>query len=66
MDQERYVWFEHARVVGEIFSLMVEVQGHSVPLPVVLLHPDCGLRGLGDIGRLGVPEIWAREHGLCE
>ena len=43
------------------------VTGHVVPLPVVILHPDCTLAADGDVGRLGVPRWWAEERGLtCE
>ena len=61
-----YVWFDNAKVVGQPFSLMVEVNGNRVPLPVAILHPDCTLRGIGDKGPLGVPETWARDQGLCD
>jgi hypothetical protein len=64
-DDGDYVWFDNARVVGTLLSLQVEVAGCRVPLPVILLHPDCTLRGPGDVGRLGVPLSWARQHGLC-
>ena len=65
MAGDGYVWFENARVVGTISALHLEVNGRRVPFPVILLHPDCTLRGLGDVGRLGVPESWARQYGLC-
>jgi hypothetical protein len=42
----------------------VIVNGKRVPLPVTILHPDCMLEKVGDVGRLGVPLSWAREHGL--
>jgi hypothetical protein len=60
-----FVWFDNARVVGSPLSLEVEVDGHRIPLPVIILHPDCTFRGVGDTGRLGVPLTWARERGLC-
>ena len=60
-----YVWFDNACVVGSLLSLQVEVAGRRVPFPLILLHPDCTLREPGDVGRLGVPLSWARQHGLC-
>lgn len=62
---DHYVWFENARVVGSPFALKVEVSGQAVPFPLLLLHPECALRGLGDVGRFGVPVSWAKQHGLC-
>lgn len=59
-----YVWFENARVVGSTFALKIEVSGRAVPFPLLLLHPECALRGLGDVGRFGVPVSWAKQHGL--
>jgi len=43
---------------------MCVVGGRVVPLPLVILHPDCNLAADGDIGRLGVPGWWAEQHGL--
>ena len=45
-------------------QLMCAVAGRVVPLPVVILHPECALKAAGDRGRLGVPRWWARERGL--
>ena len=59
-----YVWFENVRVVGGPLGLHCIVNGMEVPLPVVILHPECALRGDGDEGRLGVPAAWAIERGL--
>ena len=61
-----YVWFDDARVVAadlELFSSSWTAV--SLPLPIVILHPDCALTGDGDVGRLGVPRWWAAERGLC-
>ena len=57
-----YVWFENVRVFLDGLQLMCRVDGKVVPLPVVLLHPDCTLDG--DVGRLGVPRQWAKDRGL--
>ena len=59
-----YVWFEDCRVFLDGLQLMCAVDGKVVPLPVVLLHPDCTLAGDGDMGRLGVPRQWAKDRGL--
>ena len=59
-----YVWFENVRVFLRDFQLMCAVEGKVVPLPVVLLHPDCTLEADGDVGRLGVPRQWAKDRGL--
>jgi len=61
-----YVWFEGGRVYAENMRLLCAVDGHTVPLPVAILHPDCTLRGPGDTGRLGVPRKWAEQRGLCD
>ena len=63
-DRWGYLWFEDARVVQERLRLLCVVAGRIVPLPVVILHPDCRLAGAGDVGRLGVPRWWAEERGL--
>ena len=60
-----YVWFDDARVVAADVELFVVVDGRILPLPIVILHPDCALTGDGDVGRLGVPRWWAKERGLC-
>jgi hypothetical protein len=59
-----YVWFDDCRVFLDGLQLMCAVDGKVVPLPVVLLHPDCTLEADGDVGRLGVPRQWARDRGL--
>ena len=61
---EHFVWFEDVHVVQERLRLMCVVAGRVVPLPVVILHPDCRLAAAGDVGRLGVPRWWAAERGL--
>lgn len=59
------MWFDDARVESSLLDgLRCIVNGTRVPLRVVILHPDCTLRGAGDVGRLGVPVQWAIEHGL--
>ena len=64
---EHFVWFEDVHVMQERLRLMCVVAGRVVPLPVVILHPDCTLAADGDVGRLGVPRWWAEERGLtCE
>ena len=60
-----YIWFEDARVVLDGLWLGCIVAGRSVPLPIVILHPDCRLAEVGDMGRLGVPRWWAAQRGLC-
>jgi hypothetical protein len=65
MDGDGYIWLDGARVVGSFLVQHVEVQGRRVPFPAGILHPDCTLQGIGDTGRLGVPEWWARQEGLC-
>ena len=60
-----YLWFEGARVVARDMRLMCIVANRVVPLPVVILHPDCTLASDGDVGRLGVPRWWAEQRGLC-
>jgi len=66
-DRRGYLWFDGAHVVAENMRLMCVVAGRVVPLPVVILHPDCTLAADGDVGRLGVPRWWAEERGLtCE
>ena len=60
-----YVWFEGCRVFAEDMRLLCAVDGHTVPLPVAILHPNCTLSGPGDVGRLGVPQRWAEQNGLC-
>ena len=62
---EHFVWFEDVHVMQERLRLMCVVAGRVVPLPVVILHPDCTLAGDGDVGRLGVPRWWAEQRGLC-
>ena len=64
-DRRGYLWFDGAHVVAENMRLMCVVAGRVVPLPVVILHPDCTLAGDGDVGRLGVPRWWAEQRGLC-
>ena len=64
-DRRGYLWFDGAHVVAENMRLMCVVAGRVVPLPVVILHPDCTLASHGDVGRLGVPRRWAEERGLC-
>jgi len=59
-----YVWFDDVRVFLRDWQLMCAVDGKVVPLPVLLLHPDCTLSGDGDVGRLGVPRQWAKDRGL--
>jgi hypothetical protein len=59
-----YVWFDDVRVFLHGAQLMCIVGNTVVPLPVVLLHPDCTLAGDGDVGRLGVPRKWAKDRGL--
>ena len=59
-----YMWFDGCRVFSEDMRLLCAVDGHTVPLPVAILHPDCMLRGPGDAGRLGVPRKWAEQRGL--
>ncbi len=61
---EHFVWFEDARVVQKGLRLHCVVGDRTVPLPVVILHPDCTLAAAGDVGRLGVPRWWAAERGL--
>ena len=61
---DRYVWFDDVRVFLDHFQLMCTVGDKVVPLPVLLLHPDCTLSGHGDVGRLGVPRQWAEDRGL--
>jgi len=61
---EHFVWFEDARVVQKGLRLHCVVGDRTVPLPVVILHPDCRLAAAGDVGRLGVPRWWAAERGL--
>ncbi|HWP66540.1 MAG TPA: hypothetical protein VNO26_11555 [Candidatus Limnocylindria bacterium] len=61
---DEYVWFDDVRVVGDGFELQCIVNGKQVPLPVVILHPDCKLAKPGDVGRLGVPAVWAAERAL--
>ena len=65
--KRRYLvlWFDGVRVVAEGMWLKCVVAGRVVPLPVVILHPDCTLAGDGDVGRLGVPRWWAEQRGLC-
>ena len=62
---EHFVWFEDARVVQKGLRLHCVVGDRTVPLPVVILHPDCTLASPGDVGRLGVPRRWAEQQGLC-
>ncbi|TMJ93526.1 MAG: hypothetical protein E6G67_12140 [Actinobacteria bacterium] len=64
-DRGAYLWFDGARVVAWNMQPMCVVAGRVVPLPVVILHPDCRLSADGDVGRLGVPRWWAEQHGLC-
>jgi len=59
-----YVWFDGVRVFLKEWQLMCAVDDKVVPLPVVLLHPDCTLAEDGDVGRLGVPRQWAKDRGL--
>jgi hypothetical protein len=59
-----YVWFEDVRVFLDGLQLMCAVGDKVVPLPVVILHPECTLSGDGDVGRLGVPRQWAKDRGL--
>ena len=59
-----YVWFDNVRVILRWPQLMCVVGEQAVPLPVAILHPDCTLRGHGDVGRLGVPRQWAIDRGL--
>ena len=61
-----YVWFDGVRVEHRAneLGLCCVVNGKTVPLPVVILHPDCKLEQAGDVGRLGVPVGWALERGL--
>ena len=59
-----WCWFEEAHVLRWNLQLMCLVAGRVVPLPVVILHPECALKAAGDRGRLGVPRWWARERGL--
>lgn len=61
---ERYIWFDDVRVETVDYDLRCIVNGRPVPLPRVILHPDCTLKHPGDVGRLGVPVRWAIEHGL--
>jgi hypothetical protein len=63
-DGDGYVWFEDCRVFLDSLQLKCAVDGKIVPLPVLLLHPDCTLGEDGDVGRLGVPRRWAEQHGL--
>jgi len=60
-----YLWFEDVRVVVENMRLLCVVAGRVIPLPVVILHPDCTLASHGDVGRLGVPRRWAEERERC-
>jgi len=60
-----YLWFDGVCVFAEDMRLMCVVGGRVVPLPVVILHPDCTLASPGDVGRLGVPRRWAEQQGLC-
>jgi hypothetical protein len=53
-----------SRVETEGCNLRCIVKGRHVPLPVVILHPDCTLKRPGDAGRLGVPVMWAIHQGL--
>ena len=64
-DGKGYLWFEDVRVVVENMRLLCVVAGRVIPLPVVILHPDCTLASHGDVGRLGVPRRWAEQQGLC-
>ena len=60
-----YVWFDGVRVESDGgYGVHCIVNGRRVPLPVAILHPDCTLRGHGDVGRLGVPRAWAVGWGL--
>ena len=59
-----YVWFDNVRVFLDGLQLMCAVDGKAVPLPIMILHPDCTLAGDGDVGRLGVPRQWAKDRGL--
>lgn len=61
---ESYVWFEDVHIFLDGRQLMCAVGGKTVPLPVVILHPECTLGGAGDVGRLGVPSAWAKDRGL--
>ncbi len=36
-----YMWFDGCRVFSEDMRLLCAVDGHTVPLPVAILHPDC-------------------------
>lgn len=61
----RYVWLDRVRVQSDgIFSVYCLVGARRVPLPFAILHPDCTLREVGDVGALGVPEHWAILYGL--
>jgi len=60
-----YVWLEDVHVVLEGLWPFCLVAGRLVPLPIVILHPDCRLAEVGDMGRLGVPRWWAAQRGLC-
>ena len=63
---DRYLGFDGVRVVAKDMQPMCVVAGRVVPLPVVILHPDCTLSVDGDVGRLGVPRWWAEQRGLCD
>src|SRR2546422_5464422 len=54
----RNLGFDGVRVVAKDMQPMCVVAGRVVPLPVVILHPDCTLSVDGDVGRLGVPRWW--------
>ena len=59
-----FVWFDDVRVFLRDWRLMCAVNGQVVPLPVLLLHPDCTLSGDGDVGRLAYPVSGRRTAGL--
>ena len=62
----RYVWFDGVEIIHSEASLNPHcvVNEILVPLPIMILHPDCKLRKAGDKGRLGVPKAWAIGFGL--
>jgi hypothetical protein len=64
-DGDGYVWFENVQVFTQDMRLLCSVAGSVVPLPVVILHPDCALTTPGDVGRFGVPKWWAVQRRLC-
>jgi len=61
-----WCWFDDVRVELMDMRLMCMVGGRMHPLPVATLHPECTLARVGDRGRLGVPQWWAKQRGLLK